>query len=173
MSYQERDETLRRLGFSSYKKYLESDLWISLRGRVLTENSARCTLCPKEATQVHHTSYGEPTLGGESLEHLFPICGGCHLKVEFSKKGEKRNFGNTQQVFNLLKERRENVLIYEAAGKPVILGRCRVCGNEIKKRKGKNPQKYCLPCRRIHGPKGKPWIGLAHKAKHIARRRGK
>ena len=33
--YKQRDEVLRSIGFQSYKEYLESDLWKSIRSRVL------------------------------------------------------------------------------------------------------------------------------------------
>lgn len=41
LSYVERDEVLKALGFSSYAAYLGSDLWAGIRARVLRRDLPR------------------------------------------------------------------------------------------------------------------------------------
>jgi len=81
--YKQRDEVLKSIGFSSYKEYLASNLWKSIRARVLREFST-CQ-CGKPATQVHHRSYKKRYLLGRGKLRLAmkPICEDCHKQIEF------------------------------------------------------------------------------------------
>ena len=91
MTYAERNDFIRSLGFESYAAYLASDLWAGIRRRVL-KKSRRCWVCKRRrrAKQVHHERYTEANLKGESLAGLRPICPGCHLLIEFDwKTGRK------------------------------------------------------------------------------------
>ncbi len=82
-SYGERDGYLRQLGFSTYQAYLASPLWQEIRARKLAKHR-RCQLCDRWASQVHHSKYTLQNLQGRSGKWLLSICGGCHLKVEFT-----------------------------------------------------------------------------------------
>jgi len=77
-------------GFATYKDYLRSDLWQDIRERVLDLHDRKCKLCNGLATQVHHRHYGIRSLTGKTLVHLLPVCGGCHVRIEFGLDGKKR-----------------------------------------------------------------------------------
>lgn len=80
---------LALLGFKTYKAYLASPLWVGIRTKVLTTGDGRCRGCGRPATQVHHHRYNLEDMNGQCFDHLIPVCGGCHTKAEFTKKGVK------------------------------------------------------------------------------------
>lgn len=87
--YSARDRRLRLLGFASYQQYLQSDLWKSIRGRVLAKQP-ECRICRlRKATEIHHRSYKTEYLTGEKTSQLIPICRSCHESIEFSVDGNK------------------------------------------------------------------------------------
>jgi len=91
--YGRRNAILLEMGFKSYKAYLASDLWKSIRQRVFDRDGGICRLCLKrKAKSVHHVTYHEDTLRGETLDQLVSICGGCHVYSEFDSKGEKLTY---------------------------------------------------------------------------------
>jgi hypothetical protein len=107
LSYQERDEQLEALGFSSYRKYLKSPQWAEIRTRAReVHSSSRCRLCAKKRRLVaHHHAYTPQNLAGESLEHIYLVCSRCHKTVEYErrKKGSesrKRGLEEAQSVFS-------------------------------------------------------------------------
>lgn len=79
-----RKDILKEIGFGSYAEYLKSDLWRSIRYRVLSQKGRRCKVCRCPATCIHHRAYDEKTMRGETLERLVPLCHGCHLEIEFT-----------------------------------------------------------------------------------------
>lgn len=80
--YAYRDQNLAAMGFESYRAYQRSDLWKSIRERVLALNRF-CQGCAKrEAKQVHHRAYDPATLRGDDLRSLSAVCAGCHRKGE-------------------------------------------------------------------------------------------
>ncbi len=87
----------RFAGYETYREYLLSDLWQSIRERVLDLHDRKCGLCKGAATQVHHRHYGIRTLTGKTLVHLFPVCGPCHLLIEFDACGLKRSAPKAEQ----------------------------------------------------------------------------
>ena len=90
-AYRERNRIIRAMGFSDYADYLRSDLWASIRKRVLAVSST-CHVCRGVANQVHHRSYRKCDLNGTDTRRLFPICGPCHSRIEFrDSDGEKLN----------------------------------------------------------------------------------
>jgi 5-methylcytosine-specific restriction endonuclease McrA len=98
----------RFAGFATYRQYLNSDLWKSIRERVFLEHGSKCHLCQREASQVHHRHYGRRTLCGKTLFHLLPVCGKCHRDIEFGPNG-KRKFAEAEfWLSNRLKELRQN-----------------------------------------------------------------
>ena len=69
---------LRTLGFRSYRAYLDSPLWASIRERVMAKTEGKCVRCWYTASQVHHYAYTEENLRGEDLVGLEAICRDCH-----------------------------------------------------------------------------------------------
>lgn len=88
--YTDRDKRIRaeRLA-DNYKAYLKTDLWATIRARVMKRDAHTCRICGEAATQVHHTNYTRAVLTGRCLVALFAICGGCHKFVEFRMDGGK------------------------------------------------------------------------------------
>jgi hypothetical protein len=82
--YGYRDENLLRMGFSSYRAYLKSELWKDIRARVLARApDGLCEKCKRApATQVHHRSYDPATLAGTTIDSLTKTCARCHTKAE-------------------------------------------------------------------------------------------
>lgn len=105
-SYQSRAWFMKKLGFSSYREYLESALWAEIRKRVFEVKGRRCWLCGRPATQAHHTRYHEADLTGRKLKHIHPICGPCHKEVEFMD-GEKQTVAGAKKAFK--RKRREHM----------------------------------------------------------------
>jgi hypothetical protein len=92
--YIKRDGELSSIGFESYREYLDSDEWKSIRHEVLSE-SGSCCMCNETASQVHHFSYEREVLIGLVRELLFPVCDDCHQLIEFSG-GKKRTLRESQ-----------------------------------------------------------------------------
>ena len=80
--YRERNRILKAMGFPSYAAYLQSDLWKSIRRRVL-ESNPKCSACGRPATQAHHRSYRKPDLDGRDLSRIYAVCASCHRTSEF------------------------------------------------------------------------------------------
>jgi 5-methylcytosine-specific restriction endonuclease McrA len=77
--YQQRAESLRTLGFSSYQDYLRSPIWRFVRGLVMKRCRGQCESCRiNRASQVHHTSYSVKVLLGHKLKRLVGVCDMCH-----------------------------------------------------------------------------------------------
>lgn len=77
-----RDVLCRQLGYKSYRSYLSSDLWFTIRARVLS--GACCSSCGGEANQVHHLSYSEAVLLGLDDSQLEAVCWSCHRQKDHS-----------------------------------------------------------------------------------------
>lgn len=72
-------ELLAPLGFQRYRDYLKSPLWAGIRFRVFDTKGRTCLRCKTApATQIHHTKYDLPTMRGDMLTYLVPICDACH-----------------------------------------------------------------------------------------------
>ena len=89
--YRIRDATLKKMGYSSYKNYLESPLWRSIRGRVLARDGDKCRICGSEADHVHHQRYNRAILSGRDIRELLSLCSSCHKGFEFDDNGKKRD----------------------------------------------------------------------------------
>jgi len=102
-AYKKRNKILKqRLGYSSYKEYLNSDLWYKLRTNVLKLNNYKCDICDAIANQVHHIDYKIATLRGEKLEKLIPLCQKCHKLIEFDNNKKLHIKLVKNKLFNLL-----------------------------------------------------------------------
>jgi len=96
--YEYRNNNLRQIGFKSYASYLKSELWLSIRDRVLLAHRM-CQSCGKRAaTQVHHRAYDIPTLLGETLACLSALCGGCHRKGERPRAKQQDRYDRLQRA---------------------------------------------------------------------------
>lgn len=91
--YEYRNENLKKLGFKNYQSYLRSELWKSIRSRVLQNAKFRCIRCRKKATQVHHRAYDMATLRGDELSALTAVCDRCHKKAEHTKPERDDHLG--------------------------------------------------------------------------------
>lgn len=90
--YDKRDAILKRLGFLSYRDYLNSKDWKAIRIAVLATTDA-CEICRcAKASQVHHLAYNRAALTGRDRTKLVALCGECHRRVEFRQDGGKRGF---------------------------------------------------------------------------------
>lgn len=87
--YKERDRYLVTLGFKSYRDYLDSNLWKSIRLRVMQRDGNKCQCCQGPAVQVHNKRYGLGQLNGMTLDEMVAICIDCHQAIEFT--GERKN----------------------------------------------------------------------------------
>lgn len=82
----QRKESLESLYFHSYQDYLDSELWDSIRKKVMSRDKKLCK-CGSRATQVHHKSYDLTTMKGKDLSKLVAICEECHLHTHFYREG--------------------------------------------------------------------------------------
>jgi hypothetical protein len=89
MGRRQRDFVLRSYGYKNYTTYLRSELWSSIRAKVLHRAFCACG-CGREATQVHHKEYTEANLLGETLHGLVALNGDCHHGIEFDGKRKTR-----------------------------------------------------------------------------------
>jgi 5-methylcytosine-specific restriction endonuclease McrA len=125
--YSRRNAVLAEMGYSSYRAYLASDLWKSIRERVLERDGGMCRMCLKrKARSVHHITYHEDTLRGETLDQLVSVCGGCHVVSEFDRKGEKLTY--TADI-----GRRAHSRFKRKADKKAFRPTCVICGQKVKK----------------------------------------
>ena len=104
LGYKPRSEALSRCGFSCYSEYLFSDLWKSIRLRVLERDHWTCVVCEYPATQVHHLSYADAVLLGERIDKLVSVCAPCHFKIEFAGNGNKLPLAKAVKKLEKLKK---------------------------------------------------------------------
>jgi hypothetical protein len=88
----QRNFVLKAYGYKSYKDdYLRSDLWQTIRAKVLQGAMCVCG-CGRLANLVHHKAYTEANLMGYTLRGLVALHQDCHYKIEFSED-RKCNLG--------------------------------------------------------------------------------
>jgi len=90
--YDERNETLKLIGYSSYKEYLDSPDWLKIREECLARDNHECVACGSPASQVHHMDYHIRTILGLRPWRLASICGKCHEAIEWT--GTEKNSVN-------------------------------------------------------------------------------
>jgi 5-methylcytosine-specific restriction endonuclease McrA len=73
--------------WSSYKEYLDSDVWRNIRCEALARDHGRCRDCGVEASEVHHIAYPE-VLGREDLDDLVSLCHACHERRHAEHQAE-------------------------------------------------------------------------------------
>lgn len=106
MSASTRSRVLQSIGFRTYKAYLASPLWLSIRLRVFAVKGRRCCLCGRRAIQVHHRRYDRRTLLGLILTWLEPVCRKCHREIEIKPNGRKRTHRSADRHFKILKRKK-------------------------------------------------------------------
>jgi hypothetical protein len=78
---------LNRLGFRTYRDYLRSPHWNSVKARYRASDLPQVCMCGEEKVQLHHTTYER--LGEELLKDLVPLCARCHAMVHvLERRGE-------------------------------------------------------------------------------------
>lgn len=97
MKYAIRDELCKSFGFYSYKAYLRSDEWRSIRNAVLQE-FADCICCDRPSKVVHHLRYDSATLLGVHSLNLAPLCRECHEHIELLEDGTKASMSRANTL---------------------------------------------------------------------------
>ncbi len=151
-TYVQRNILIRKLGFSDYAEYLQSDLWKKIRARCFGRFRMKCNLCGGQATEVHHIKYTHANLSGESIQHLVAVCRSCHEGVEF-RDGEKQNMQGAQNAYYVKFSR------YMASIQPRGSKVCPVCQGKWPLRK-----KECPTCKKAE-------IKAKNEAKREAKRK--
>lgn len=78
-------------GFKTYRKYLESALWRSIKRQELRKAGGRCAACSKTTDTIHHRDYRPRVLLGEDRTPLIALCARCHDRVHHMEGGRRRN----------------------------------------------------------------------------------
>jgi hypothetical protein len=137
-NYHQRNVILKSLGYETYRDYLDSELWRSIRKAVF-HRCRKCRLCGERANQAHHLDYDKDTLLGLRLDYIVPLCNGCHHKVEFDGKS-KRSLEDSRRRYAELqgKVKKKELPSWQQKN------RCSVCGHPAPK-----GTTLCRPCRRM------------------------
>ena len=92
-------DILLKLGYHSYAQYLKSSLWQHITKLVKKRFNYKCMLCGKPSTCVHHTTYYQEVMAGNSIESLAALCENCHTDIHFFPNGKKRRSFKKIQIF--------------------------------------------------------------------------
>lgn len=85
----------------SYREYLASDLWKTIRARVLKRDNETCC-CGNRATQVHHREYSPAVMTGHNDAMLVSLCKPCHDWITYRPDGGKRDWRSTERLLQEL-----------------------------------------------------------------------
>ena len=81
--------TSRTERVAQYRAHLRSDLWQTIRERVLDRADGRCELCGAPATEVHHSRY--PKQFKDDTEHnALALCSSCHRRIHAMRYERKQ-----------------------------------------------------------------------------------
>jgi 5-methylcytosine-specific restriction endonuclease McrA len=99
-------QRLKKLGYSSYKIYLNSDHWKDVRKKFWASKLPKyCGGCgSKKGLSLHHKTYKR--LGSERLTDFILVCNDCHLKIHKKNNNNKPLSETTSKV--LRKQRKIN-----------------------------------------------------------------
>lgn len=87
MNYKARNSIIAEMGYADYAAYLASPLWKGIRARVYAAKGRNCVHCKScKAQAVHHADYDKPTMLGDVIDSLMPVCDDCHEALHRSKK---------------------------------------------------------------------------------------
>jgi hypothetical protein len=100
LHYERRNRFLKVLGFNSYRHYLNSEMWKTIRMMVLARDEYKCTVasCDSRACDVHHNSYEMNVLIGKDLRQLVSLCRKHHREAEFTESNKKRKLEDVRSV---------------------------------------------------------------------------
>jgi hypothetical protein len=104
-AYVLRGYELKKLAINSYRdEYLESEIWRSIRQRVLSLDGGKCCVprCTAVATEVHHNVYSLEVLAGKDLSQLVSLCHRHHTSIEFDKHLGKRDLEGARKALRRL-----------------------------------------------------------------------
>jgi hypothetical protein len=119
VAYQARNHHLKTIGFDCYSNYLVSELWKSIREKVLRRDAHTCYGCRGFAFQVHHKEYTVAVLKGTNLTPLVSVCRDCHQKIEFDHKGNKISLQATNAALEAIRSRCRHTAPRRANGQAV------------------------------------------------------
>lgn len=103
--YGRRKKILKKLGFSAYREYLQSDLWQEINEKMFYYYGERCFCCKRRNhLAIHHEKYTEENMSSKSLEHLFLLCRKCHYITEFKGYNKRKfplkiNVSNKREIY--------------------------------------------------------------------------
>lgn len=81
----------------SYKRYLKSDKWDTIRNAIIERDNYRCAICSsRDNLHVHHLTY--ENVGNEKDEELITLCKGCHFK-KIDQIEKDRDFIKVYKLF--------------------------------------------------------------------------
>lgn len=140
--YNIRQQSLSLLGFASYDEYLKSELWLTIKSVVLTQNP-RCQICAKrKAYTAHHVSYTVAVLAGRDMGQLVACCRGCHKHIEFEAEQKRVDCSEIYREMRAAMVSRRGGSATKKVRKE-SKPRCRCCGQQ-RKRLGR--EGICLQC---------------------------
>jgi 5-methylcytosine-specific restriction endonuclease McrA len=80
-----------------YQRYLQSDVWQTLRAQAIRRAHGHCLLCPRRShLEVHHRTY--VALGHERVEDLVVLCRECHRRHHGTLASDYWRAGTEQLV---------------------------------------------------------------------------
>jgi hypothetical protein len=95
--YEEREQVLRSVGYTSYSEYLKSPEWQAIRKAQLGY-CPDCLVCGRKADQVHHLSYSPETILGWQSRDLASLCRACHRSIELDGKKKRTLIAANQEL---------------------------------------------------------------------------
>jgi hypothetical protein len=134
--YTVRNEILTNLGLGSYKEYLKTQLWSSIRERVLKKYNYKCRVCGEATNTVHHIAYNEDIMLGISIDDLIVLCKTHHMLVEFDVINDNRDKKSNLKKNSINKAK---VKLGKFIGK-----KCRFCNRKL------YSNDVCSTCKRKH-----------------------
>ena len=67
--------------YKKYAKYRRSEIWKTIKKRILQAASGECAACNQQAVVVHHRDYRPRVLAGLDDTPLVALCEFCHEQV--------------------------------------------------------------------------------------------
>ena len=99
-------QQLDDLGYQSYRQYLRSDHWKSVRERYrCSKKPKKCQVCGSDKYELHHTTYER--LGKEWLKDLMPLCRRHHKAVHrYLRRHKDVKLGDTTIILEAITPRK-------------------------------------------------------------------
>jgi 5-methylcytosine-specific restriction endonuclease McrA len=86
---------------TGYEAYLQTELWETIRSRILKRDHNLCVRCGDWATQVHHRNYKRRTMCGGDDKALVSLCAICHRNISVKPSGQKRRRSQQERLLKL------------------------------------------------------------------------